>query len=100
MIPSVIGVGVVLLAADPVVPQAIKIVREYQRLMVFRLGRAIGAKGPGLVLLIPFVDKGVWVDLRELYLEIPHQDRDHRGQRARSRSTSSCSTGSSTPRCR
>jgi regulator of protease activity HflC (stomatin/prohibitin superfamily) len=41
--------------------------------MVFRLGRAIGAKGPGLVLLIPFVDKGVWVDLRELYLEIPHQ---------------------------
>jgi regulator of protease activity HflC (stomatin/prohibitin superfamily) len=41
--------------------------------MVFRLGRAIGAKGPGLVFLIPFIDKGVMVDLRELYLEIPHQ---------------------------
>src|SRR5512134_3430205 len=41
--------------------------------MVFRLGRALGAKGPGLVLLIPFVDRVVWVDLRELYLEIPHQ---------------------------
>jgi regulator of protease activity HflC (stomatin/prohibitin superfamily) len=54
-------------------PQALRIVREYQRLMVFRLGRAIGAKGPGLVLLIPFIDKGVLVDLRELYLEIPHQ---------------------------
>jgi regulator of protease activity HflC (stomatin/prohibitin superfamily) len=41
--------------------------------MVFRLGRALGAKGPGLVILIPFIDKGVLVDLRELYLEIPHQ---------------------------
>ena len=46
---------------------------EYQRLMVFRLGRAIGTKGPGLVILIPIVDKGVWVDLREFYLEIPSQ---------------------------
>ena len=73
MIPLAIGVGVVLLLLILLVPLAIKIVREYQRLMVFRLGRAIGAKGPGLVLLIPFVDKGVWVDLRELYLEIPHQ---------------------------
>ena len=73
MIPLVIGIGVVVLLLILIVPLAIKIVREYQRLMVFRLGRAIGAKGPGLVLLIPFVDKGVWVDLRELYLEIPHQ---------------------------
>ena len=73
MIPLAIGVGVVVLLLVLLIPLAIKIVREYQRLMVFRLGRAIGAKGPGLVLLIPFVDKGVWVDLRELYLEIPHQ---------------------------
>jgi regulator of protease activity HflC (stomatin/prohibitin superfamily) len=48
-------------------------VREYQRLVVFRLGRCIGDKGPGLVLLIPFVDRPVWVDLRELFLEIPKQ---------------------------
>ena len=73
MIPVIIAVGIVLLLLILIIPQMIKIVREYQRLMVFRLGRAIGAKGPGLVLLIPFVDKGVWVDLRELYLEIPHQ---------------------------
>ena len=73
VIPLLIGVGVVLLLLIIILPQAIKIVREYQRLMVFRLGRAIGAKGPGLVILIPFIDKGVWVDLRELYLEIPHQ---------------------------
>jgi regulator of protease activity HflC (stomatin/prohibitin superfamily) len=73
VIPLAIGVGVVVLLLLILVPQAIRIVREYQRLMVFRLGRAIGAKGPGLVILIPFIDKGVYVDLRELYLEIPHQ---------------------------
>ena len=73
MIPLAIGVGVVVLVLIILVPQAIRIVREYQRLMVFRLGRALGAKGPGLVILIPFIDKGVYVDLRELYLEIPHQ---------------------------
>ena len=73
MIPLAIGVGVVVLLLLILLPQAIRIVREYQRLMVFRLGRAIGAKGPGLVILIPFIDKGVYVDLRELYLEIPHQ---------------------------
>ena len=73
MIQTLIGVGIVLILLILLVPQAIKIVREYQRVMVFRLGRALGAKGPGLVLLIPFVDRVVWVDLRELYLEIPHQ---------------------------
>jgi regulator of protease activity HflC (stomatin/prohibitin superfamily) len=73
VIPLAIGVGVVLLLMVLILPQALRIVREYQRLLVFRLGRAIGAKGPGLVFLIPFIDKGVIVDLRELYLEIPHQ---------------------------
>jgi regulator of protease activity HflC (stomatin/prohibitin superfamily) len=53
---------------------AIKIVPEYQRLVVFRLGRLLATKGPGLVILIPFVDRGVKVDLREFYLEIPRQD--------------------------
>jgi regulator of protease activity HflC (stomatin/prohibitin superfamily) len=53
---------------------AIKIVREYQRLVVFRLGRALpDAKGPGIIILIPIVDQPVWVDLREQFLEIPHQ---------------------------
>jgi regulator of protease activity HflC (stomatin/prohibitin superfamily) len=53
---------------------AIKIVPEYQRLVVFRLGRLLATKGPGLVILIPIVDKGTKVDLREFYLEIPRQD--------------------------
>ena len=52
---------------------AIKIVPEYQRLVIFRLGRCIGSKGPGLVLLIPFVDRAVRVDLREQVREIPVQ---------------------------
>jgi regulator of protease activity HflC (stomatin/prohibitin superfamily) len=73
VIPLLIGIGIVLILLILLVPQMIKIVREYQRIMVFRLGRALGAKGPGLVILIPFIDRGVWVDLRELYLEIPHQ---------------------------
>ncbi len=52
---------------------AIRIVNEYQRLVVFRLGRCIGTKGPGLVLLIPIVDRAVKADLREQVREVPHQ---------------------------
>jgi regulator of protease activity HflC (stomatin/prohibitin superfamily) len=65
--------GVLILLGIGVVIGAVKIVREYQRLVVFRLGRVLGTKGPGLVILIPFVDRAVQVDLREFYLEIPHQ---------------------------
>jgi regulator of protease activity HflC (stomatin/prohibitin superfamily) len=52
---------------------AIKIVPEYQRLVVFRLGRSVGPKGPGITLLIPFLDRAVRVDLREQVREVPHQ---------------------------
>jgi len=51
----------------------VRVVREYERLVMFRLGRCIGIKGPGLVFMIPFVDKAVKVDQREQFLEIPHQ---------------------------
>jgi regulator of protease activity HflC (stomatin/prohibitin superfamily) len=73
MTPLYIGLGAVLLLLLIILPNAIKIVREYQRLVVFRLGRSIGTKGPGIVFLIPLVDRAVVVELRELYLEIPHQ---------------------------
>ncbi|MGB7874383.1 MAG: SPFH domain-containing protein [Anaerolineales bacterium] len=66
-------VGGVLLIGFVFVAQAIRIVPEYQRLVVFRLGRCIGEKGPGLIFLIPVVDRGVKVDLREIVREIPHQ---------------------------
>ena len=72
MVPLIV-LGLVVVFIVVVLVSAIKVVREYQRLVVFRLGRVIGVKGPGLVLLIPFVDKATWVDLREFYLEIPHQ---------------------------
>jgi regulator of protease activity HflC (stomatin/prohibitin superfamily) len=70
---TILTIAIFLLVAFPLLYLAIKIVREYQRLVVFRLGRCIGAKGPGLVLLIPFIDVPVWVDLRELFLEVPKQ---------------------------
>jgi regulator of protease activity HflC (stomatin/prohibitin superfamily) len=73
MIAALIAVAVIVILAATLFVSAVKIVREYQRLVVFRLGRVIGTKGPGLVLLIPFVDKATSVDLREFYLEIPHQ---------------------------
>ena len=68
LIGAVVVIVVIFLAS------AIRIVPEYQRLVVFRVGRCIGAKGPGIVLLIPFgIDRGVKVDLREQVREIPHQ---------------------------
>jgi regulator of protease activity HflC (stomatin/prohibitin superfamily) len=74
-LPSVLTclVGAVLIVAFAFLASAIRIVPEYQRLVVFRLGRCIGAKGPGIVLLIPVVDRAVKVDLREQVREIPHQ---------------------------
>jgi regulator of protease activity HflC (stomatin/prohibitin superfamily) len=66
-------IGVVILGVIVFLSSAIKIVPEYQRLVVFRLGRILGAQGPGLVLLIPFVDRPVRADLREQVREIPHQ---------------------------
>jgi len=51
----------------------VKIVREYQRIVLFRLGRAIGVRGPGFVVINPVTDRTTMVDLRERYLEIPRQ---------------------------
>jgi regulator of protease activity HflC (stomatin/prohibitin superfamily) len=60
-------------AALVVLSSMIRVVREYERLVVFRFGRCLGIKGPGLVFLIPFIDKAVKVDQREQFMEIPHQ---------------------------
>jgi regulator of protease activity HflC (stomatin/prohibitin superfamily) len=67
------GVGGLFLVAFIFVANAIRIVPEYQRLVVFRLGRSVGAKGPGIIILIPIIDRAVKVDLREQVREIPHQ---------------------------
>lgn len=62
-----------LLMALVVLVMAVRIVPEYKRLVVFRLGRSLGARGPGLVLLIPFIDSAVTVDMREVFFDVPPQ---------------------------
>jgi len=57
-----------------ILSNAIKILREYERGVVFRLGRLIGAKGPGIIFLIPMVDKLVKVSLRTIVMDVPPQD--------------------------
>ena len=66
-------IGGVVLVGFVVLASAIRIVPEYQRLVIFRLGRCIGAKGPGIIFLIPVIDQAQKVDLREQVREIPHQ---------------------------
>jgi regulator of protease activity HflC (stomatin/prohibitin superfamily) len=53
---------------------AVRVLREYERGVTFRLGRLIAAKGPGIILLIPVVDRMVKVSLRTLAMEVPPQD--------------------------
>jgi regulator of protease activity HflC (stomatin/prohibitin superfamily) len=67
IVPVVIALAIIL-------PAAIKILREYERGVVFRFGRLIGAKGPGLFVIIPFVDRMVKVDLRVITMDVPHQE--------------------------
>jgi len=68
LVGAVLVIGLIFLA------NAIRIVPEYQRLVVFRLGRVLEQpKGPGIILLIPVIDRSVKVDLREQIREVPHQ---------------------------
>ncbi|MDP2964524.1 MAG: SPFH domain-containing protein [Pelolinea sp.] len=71
LVPILIGLVAVIIFIF--LALSIRIVPEYQRLIVFRLGRSIGERGPGMVLLIPIVDRAVIVDLREQVREIPVQ---------------------------
>jgi regulator of protease activity HflC (stomatin/prohibitin superfamily) len=71
LVIAIVAVVAVLLVVFSTL--SVKIVREYQRIVLFRLGRSLGPRGPGLVLLNPITDRSSWVDLRERFLEIPHQ---------------------------
>src|SRR3989338_925969 len=73
MVVSGMVIFFIVIAGLIVLSNSIKIVREYKRLVVFRLGRSVGQKGPGIVFLIPIIDQATNVDLRELFLEIPQQ---------------------------
>lgn len=70
---SVWVITIVILLAI-IVPQIFRILKEYERGVVFRLGKLLRAKGPGLVILIPFIDKMVRVDLRVVTSNVPQQD--------------------------
>jgi regulator of protease activity HflC (stomatin/prohibitin superfamily) len=66
--------GVLILAVLTLASSAVKIVQEYERGIVFRLGRLVGPKGPGLFLIIPIVDRMVRIDLRTITLDVPAQE--------------------------
>ena len=66
--------GIIIIFIIIILSSAIRILREYERGVIFRLGRLIGAKGPGLILLIPVVDRMVRVSLRTVVMDVPPQD--------------------------
>ena len=74
LVASVAWLMPVLLLAFLVLPAAVRILREYERGVVFRLGKLLKAKGPGLVFLIPFVDRMVRMDLRVVTIDVPDQE--------------------------
>jgi regulator of protease activity HflC (stomatin/prohibitin superfamily) len=72
MNPILIGVIVVVVLI--LLPMAIKVVKEWERGVILRLGRLVGAKGPGLFFIIPFIDRMIKVDLRVVTLDVPQQE--------------------------
>ncbi|NOX37579.1 MAG: slipin family protein [Calditrichaeota bacterium] len=69
--PAFVTILILVLA---LLASAIRVLREYERGVIFRLGRLIGAKGPGLILLIPFIDRMIKVSLRTVVMDVPPQD--------------------------
>src|SRR5438105_1712235 len=69
-----VGAVVVIIIAAIILPQAMRISREYERGVIFRLGKLLGAKGPGLIFLFPIVDRMVKMDLRVVTIDVPKQE--------------------------
>jgi len=67
-------IGIIILALLIILPNAIKIVKEWERGVILRLGRLVGTKGPGFFFIIPFVDRMIKVDLRVVTMDVPPQD--------------------------
>jgi regulator of protease activity HflC (stomatin/prohibitin superfamily) len=74
MTAVLVAVIIVLAVAAAALGASVRILREYERAVVFRLGRLVGQKGPGVVLLVPLIDRMVRVDLRTVTFDIPPQD--------------------------
>src|SRR6059036_3082616 len=74
-LPRLIGWAVpIIILIIIILPQAIRILREYERGVIFRLGKLLGAKGPGLIILIPVVDRMVKMDLRVVTIDVSKQE--------------------------
>jgi len=71
---SWIAIGIIILAVLIILPMSVKIVPEYERGVLFRLGRLVGSRGPGLFLIIPFIDRMMKVDLRVVTMDVPSQE--------------------------
>ena len=69
-VPFLVVIGVIIF----ILANSVRVLNEYERGVIFRLGRAIGAKGPGLIILIPVIDKMVKVDLRTVTMDVPPQE--------------------------
>ena len=67
-------IGIVVLALFVIIPMTVKVVPEYERGVLFRLGRLVGQRGPGFFLIIPFVDRMVKADLRVITMDVPSQE--------------------------
>ena len=70
---GILGIILIIIIALWIFASSVKIIREYERVVQFRFGRSMGSKGPGIVLILPIINRLVKVDLRERYLEVPHQ---------------------------
>ncbi|MDH5185841.1 MAG: slipin family protein [candidate division WOR-3 bacterium] len=68
------GIILIIIIVLIILSSMIRILREYERAVIFRLGRLVGVKGPGLIILIPFIDRMIKVSLRVLTYDVPPQD--------------------------
>ena len=72
-VTQLVGIAITIIVVLVIVAYSIRVIREYQRAVVFRLGRLVGARGPGLIFLVPIIDRAIIVDLRVVTLDVPKQ---------------------------
>jgi regulator of protease activity HflC (stomatin/prohibitin superfamily) len=72
-VTQLVGIAITIIIVLVIVAYSIRVIREYQRAVVFRLGRLVGARGPGLIFLVPIIDRAIIVDLRVVTLDVPKQ---------------------------
>src|SRR5437667_9909908 len=70
---GILGIILIIIIALWIFASSVKIIREYERAVQFSFGRSMGRKGPGIVLILPIINRLAKVDLRERYLEVPNQ---------------------------